>query len=105
MRWRAVSERIEHISKTRLHQVGRYLEHLLENQLLQIRPVNSDRSAAQLNAVDHHIIVLPANFARIACQKRDILRHRRSERMMARIPAVLLPVERQQWKINHPEKI
>src|ERR1051326_1709192 len=49
--------------------------------------------------------MLAADFFRVAVQKWDVLGDRRGERMMAGVPAVLLFIETQQRKINHPQEI
>src|SRR4051812_34217673 len=49
--------------------------------------------------------MLTTHLFRLGLQQRNVLRDRRGEGMMARIPTVLLLVEAQQRKINHPKKI
>src|SRR5439155_24787553 len=102
---RAVTKRLQEVTEAQSGLLRRNLQHLLETHLLHLGLVNTDRAAAQFDAVHHHVVVLAANFFRIACQQRDVLHHRRGERVMARIPTVLFLVEAQQRKVHHPEKL
>ena len=88
-----------------LHQLWRNLKHFLEYRFLHVRPMNTDRAAAQFPAVNHDVIMLTADFFRIVLEQRDIFGHRSSERMMARIPTVLFLVETEQRKVHDPEEI
>ena len=67
-----------------------------KTSLLHVGLVNADGAAAQFDAVDHDVVMLAAHFFGIGGQQRNVLRHRRGERMMAGIPAVLFLVEGQQ---------
>ena len=67
--------------------------------------MDTNRAAAEFHAVDHDVVVLAANFLRVGLEQRDVLGHGRGERMMARIPAVLFPVEAEQREFNHPQEI
>ena len=49
--------------------------------------------------------MLAANLLRIGLEQRNILGHRRGERMMAGIPAVVLAVETEQRKFHDPEEV
>ena len=64
--------------------------------------MDPDRSAAQFHAVDHDVVMLAADFFRVGFEKRNILGHRRGERMMAGIPAVLFVIEAEQREIRRP---
>src|SRR5687767_13638334 len=67
--------------------------------------MNTDRAAAQLNAIHHDVIVLATDFLRFSFQERNVRRHRSRERMMAGIPAILFAIEAQQRKFNYPQEI
>src|SRR5258706_14151780 len=49
--------------------------------------------------------MLSANLLRVAREQRDVVRHRRRERMMTRVPAVLFLVETEQREIHDPKKV
>src|SRR5581483_11654087 len=84
MRWRAVTKGFEHITEARLDHLGRNLQHLFENRLLHVRLMDSNRPAAEFDAIHDHVIMLTAHLLRIAGEKLHVLRHRRGEGMMAR---------------------
>ena len=62
--------------------------------------MNTNRAAAEFHAVHDHVVMLAADFLRIGLEQRNVLRHRRGERMMAGIPAVLFLVETEQREIR-----
>src|SRR5881296_1658226 len=105
MRRSAVSKRFQQIAEARFHHFRRDLQHLLENGLLHIRLVDADRAATQFPSVDDYVVMLATDFFGVGGQQRDVLGNRRGERMMTGIPAVLLLVETQERKIDHPEEI
>src|SRR2546425_11635503 len=105
MRWRAVTESFEHVAEASGDHLGRNLQEFFENGFLQIRLVDTDRAAAKLDAIDHDIVMLSTHLFGIALQKRDVLSHRSSERMMAGVPAILLFIETEQGKIDDPKEI
>ena len=67
--------------------------------------MDANGAAAQLDAVDDDVVVLAADLFRVALEQRDVLGHRRGERMMTGIPAVLFVVEPEERKFNHPQEI
>src|SRR5262249_53523811 len=101
----SIPKRIEHIPEAQLRFLGRNLEHIFENRLLHVRLMNTNRAAAKFPAVYNDVIMLTPHFFRIALEHRNVFRHGSRERMMTRIPTVLLFVEAQQRKIDYPKKI
>src|SRR6202000_390187 len=77
----------------------------LENGFLHFRLVNTNRAAAEFDAVHNHVIMLAADFFRIGLEKRNVLAYRRGERMMAGIPAVLFAIETEERELDHPQEI
>ena len=67
--------------------------------------MNTNRAAAEFDAVHHDVVMLAANFFRVGLEQRDVLRHGRGERMMAGIPAVLFLIETEQREIDDPQEI
>src|ERR1043166_3341535 len=105
MRWCAILERLEHVAETQLGFAWRNLQNLFENGFLKFRLVNTNGSAAQFHAVDDYIVVLTSNFFGIGFEYRNVFSNRSGKGMVRRIPAVLLFIKTQQWKVHHPEKL
>ena len=105
MRRCPIAKGLEQVAKAGLGHLGRDLQHLLKHSLLEFGLVDTNRTAAELDAVHHHVVVLPPNLFGILGEKRNVLGNGSRERVMARIPPVLFLVEAQQWKINHPKEI
>src|SRR5439155_13572255 len=101
----AVPESFQQIAEARFHHLRRDLQHLLENGLLHIRLVDTNRAAAQFPPINDYVVMLATDLFWVGGQERDVLGNRRSERMMTGIPAVLLLIETQERKIDHPEEI
>ena len=85
VRRRAVFERYEHVTKPRLHQVGRNLEQFLEDGFLHVGLMNTNRAAAEFHAVHHDVIVLATNFLGVGLEQRDVVGHRLASRVRMRI--------------------
>ena len=67
--------------------------------------MDTDRTAADLVAVQHDIVRLCANLAGIGVEQRKVLVHRTCERMVHRNEAVLLLAPLQEREFDDPQKI
>lgn len=75
----------------------------LEHLMLKLALMDTDRTAADLNAIDHHIVGISADCTRIRVKQRNILRLRRSERMMHSIETLVLLAPLKERKIDNPK--
>ena len=66
--------------------------------------MNSDRSTADLAAVEHQIVGLGPHRAGIGFEPFEIFVGGRSERVMKRIPAAVIGVILEHREIDHPEQ-
>src|SRR6185437_10891794 len=101
----AVFEGFEHVTETGFDHFRRNSQHFFEDGFLHFGLVNTNRAAAEFNAVHNDVIVLATDFFRVGFEQRDILAHGRGKRMMAGIPAILLAVEAEQREFDDPEEI
>ena len=58
---RTVGERLQHVSKTTVDDIGRNLQDVLKHLLLQGGLVNPDGTSAEFHAIQHDIIMLAAD--------------------------------------------
>ncbi len=77
----------------------------VEDLLLGLGIVNSDRASTRFVAVDHQIVGLSAALARIGVEQRDVLRARRRERMVHRTPPLLFLVELEHRELDDPREV
>src|ERR1043165_4604920 len=105
MRRSAVAKGIEHVTEAQFRFFGRNLEHVFKDRFLDIRLMNTNRAATQLDAVDDNIIVLAPNLFGIRFKHADVFGDGSGKWMMARIPAILLFIETEQREIDPPKKI
>ncbi len=101
MWWRPILERLQQMSKLRLRLFLAQAEPG-KQPILPIAAVNADAAAANLPAVQHHVICLGQYAAGIALQLVPVLIARAGKGMVHRLPAVFLVVVLQQWEIHHP---
>ena len=77
-----------------------------EHFLLQIRFVNPNAAAADLDAIQDNVVSFGAHFAEfLLVEQRHIFRFRSGKRMMHRVPFIFLGAPLQERKIGHPKKI
>ena len=77
-----------------------------EHLRLQVRLVNPDAAAADLDAVEDDVVGLGAHFAvAFFFEQREVVGVRAGERMMDRVPLVFRGVELQEREIGDPEEI
>ena len=105
MRRCAVFERVEHVAEAQFRFFRRDREQFFEDGLLHVGLMDTDRAAAEFDAIHDDVVMLAANFFRISFQQRDVFRDGCGERMMAGIPAVLFAIKAEQRKFDDPEKI
>jgi hypothetical protein len=87
-------------------------EDLPEDELLHARVVHAHAPAADLDAVEDEVVVLPAHAVDLSrVQERDVLRHRRRERVVrrrvpvAREEGLVRVCAREQRELGHPEEV
>src|SRR5262249_7364183 len=78
----------------------------LEHFFLQLGFINSHAPAANLNAVQNHVVSLGANLGILFCLKqRHVFGFRSSKWMMHGVPFIVLSTPFEEWKLCNPEKI
>ncbi len=73
-----------------------------EDLLLDFPPVNPDGSTRNLLTVTDQVVLLAARRAGVGIQKRQVFRHRRSEKVVAGVPAVLVFVPLKEREVYNP---
>jgi hypothetical protein len=83
-----------------------FSEDLLQDKLLKVGVVYTDRTAADFESVQNKVIVKAADFERIAVNEVDVIRVRLSERVMGRLEAggALAFGRKEKWKVLDPQK-
>ena len=78
--WRTAGlERVQQVREGRRI----FAQNVFENELLQLRIVDSDRSAADLKTVEDDVVVEAADFERIGVDEVKVFRVRLSERVVS----------------------
>jgi hypothetical protein len=78
--WRTAGlERVQQVREGRRV----FAQNVFENELLQLRIVDSDRSAADLKTVEDDVVVEAADFERIGVDEVKVFRVRLSERVVS----------------------
>ena len=105
MRRRAEPQRAEQMPELGL-LIFRSDAERFEHFLLQLRLVNPETPAADLDTVQYDVVRLGANIREFLCFKqRQVLSFRSGKGMMHRVPFVFLGTPFKEWKICHPKKI
>ena len=105
MRRRTEAEGAQQMTKLRF-SIVRFDTERLEHFVLQFRLVDSHAAAANLNAVQNHVISLSANFGKFFFFKQQhVLGFRPGEWMMHRVPFVFIRTPFEERKIYDPEEI
>ena len=76
----------------------------LEDLLLQVSVVDTEAAAADFHAVEHHVVGICLDTARVAEEILDILVTGRSERMVHSLPALLFLAVLEHGEVNHPQE-
>ena len=76
-----------------------------EHPLLQLGVVDTDRSAGELDAVEHDVVGERPRLARIAVEQRQVFGMRMRERMVHRAEAPLVRAPLDQREVDHPEQL
>src|SRR5205814_9885274 len=100
----AVAEGFEQESESRLRILVADAEGA-EHSRLQVGTIDADRSAAELESVEHDVVRARQHGARIALDLVEIGEGRRRERMMPREEALRLLVPFEQREIRDPEEV
>ena len=103
MRRAAVAQRVEQPAEGGARLRGADAEHL-ERRLLQLRAVDAQRAAADLDAVDHQVVGARARRARVGAQPLQVRLRRRGERVVHRLPALARRVALEQREVHHPQR-
>src|SRR5262245_35781841 len=103
MRRRAVRQRIEQESELGTRARFRDAQHG-EDSLLYFWPMNSDRSAAKLVSVEHHVVGLSPHALGGALEDRQVLVPGRGERMMYGAPPFLLGAPFKEREVGDPQE-
>ena len=99
----AVTERVEEEPELALGLLGSDAEKL-EHPALHVAAVAAQAARAQLHAVEHYVVVGPANPFRSAFQQREILLQRRHEGLVdVSEAALLVPLEERE--VDHEEHV
>ena len=104
MRRCAVRERSDQVAKLLLGLLLGEAE-CLEHLGLKLGIVDTDRTAAQLAAVQDNVVSLGAYLGRVGVEQRNILVHRRGERMVHRNETVLLLAVLELRELGDPEEL
>ena len=72
---------------------------------LQLAAVNTNRAAAHLLAVEHHVVGERASLERLGIEKFEVLGIGRGKRVIDGEQPLLLGVEFEHWKIDDPQKL
>ena len=99
VRRRAVAQRVEQEAEARLRLLLGDAEHV-EDLLLDLGAVDTDRPAADLHAVEHHVVAARAHRARVVEGA-----ERRGERVVQRVPAALGLVALEHRQVDDPERV
>ena len=104
MRRRAETQRIQQEAELRLGLFRTDAEQL-EHRALHLRPVDADRTAADLVAVQHHVVAARHRGLRIGAQVGDVVDRGRGEGVVERDVAlrVLVPLEHRE--VGDPQRL
>ena len=105
MRRRAILEGFQHIAEAGLNHIRREFENVFKNSLLHSGLMDTDGTAAQLDTVDHDIVMLTAHLLGLGLEQRDVFGHRSRERMVRGVPALHFRIVAQEREIHYPEEI
>ena len=103
MRRRAELERIEQESELRARLFRRDAQQV-EHHRLQFLRVDTHRSAADLRAVQHHVVGLGDRLSGTRRQRRVVQIRRARERMMHGLPALGLRIPLEHREVDHPQR-
>src|SRR5215472_9060979 len=104
MRWRSVSQGFDQKSELAHRLLAREAEKL-EDPELQLRIMDTNRSAPQLFAVEDHVIGECTCLERLPIEQCKIIGMRRSERMVNRDHALFCLVVFEQRKLDYPQEL
>ena len=100
---RAVLERVEHEAELLPRLFQRQADGL-EDLFLQFAVVDTQAAAADLDAVQHHIVSDGLDAARVGGEVLHVLVARRGERMVHRLPALFLVAVLEHREVDDPEE-
>lgn len=98
----SILESIHQEAKLRLGALGRESEHL-KHLLLQLRVVDTERTAAHLDAVADEVVGLGAHLLRMLVQEREIVGVGHGEGMVGGHEALLLVAPLEEREIDDPQ--
>src|SRR5215475_7214776 len=103
VRRRAVTERVQEEAEFFARLFFAHSERL-EDSRLYVRAVDSDRAAAQLGAVEDQVVGLGAHRTRIAFELVQVIVDRRGERVVHRVPSLVVFVVFEHREVDDPEQ-
>ena len=103
VRGRAVLESVHQEAEALLRLVGREAQQF-EHLLLQLRVVDTDRTAADLRAVADEVVGVGTHAARVAVEELDVLEFGRGEGVVHGVVTLRLVVPLEQREVHHPQR-
>src|SRR5262249_26577339 len=103
MRRRAVGERFEQEAEFVARFVFADTERA-KHLLLHLGVVQPNGSAAELESIEHEIVAITEDFARIAFEQADVLVERAGKRVMRRYPRLQLFAVFKKRRAGHPKE-
>ncbi|KRX87092.1 hypothetical protein T4E_2117 [Trichinella pseudospiralis] len=100
VRWRTELQRLQQVR----HLVDVLVQHVLQDVLLHVRPVDPYRAAAQFHSVQHQIVVSTEHCQRILVQQLLLTNGRRRERVVSTFQATVF-ASNEQRKLHNPAEL